>query len=126
VTKRVGALIGGALAVWAAAYLPARYFGGQRAVVYSLTALLLCLIPTALTLAWACRALAHSPSQAMLLVVGGTGLRMTFVLGAGLILYQAVPYFQQTSFWFWILGFYLVTLSLEMLLVRSLKPAGSA
>jgi hypothetical protein len=126
VTKSLGTLIGGAVAVWAVAFLPARLLGGEHAVVYSLTALILCLIPTAMTLAWASRALQRSPSQAMLLVVGGTGVRMTFVLGAGLILYQAVPYFQQTSFWFWILGFYLVTLSLEMLVVRRLKPAGSA
>jgi hypothetical protein len=126
VTKRLGTLIGGALAVWAVAYFPARALGGEREVVYSLTALVLCLIPAALTLIWASRALERSPSQAMLLVVGGTGVRMTFVLGAGLILHQAVPYFQQTDFWFWILGFYLVTLSLEMLVVRRLGPAGSA
>ena len=60
------------------------------------------------------------------MVASGTGVRVTFVLGAGLILNQAVPYFEQTSFWCWILGFYLVTLSLETLLVRSLKPAASA
>jgi hypothetical protein len=126
VTKALGTLIGGTFAAWALAYLPARLLGGERAVIYSLTALVICLIPTALTLAWACQTLGRSPSQSLRLVVGGTGVRVTFVLGAGLILNQAVAYFQQTSFWFWILGFYLVTLSLETLLVRGLKPGESA
>jgi hypothetical protein len=54
-------------------------------------------------------------------VLGGTGLRLFFVLGAGLVLTGAVPYFQLQSFWVWVLVFYLFTLALEMLLaIRSL------
>jgi hypothetical protein len=126
VTKALGTLIGVTIAVWAAAFLPARLLGGERAVIYSLVALFICLIPSAITLAWACRTIKYRPSQAFVVIASGTGVRVTFVLGAGLILNQAVAYFEHTSFWLWILGFYMVTLGLETLLVRSLKPAASA
>jgi hypothetical protein len=126
VTKALGTLIGGTIAVWAVAYLPARLLGGERAVVYSLVALLICLIPSAFTLVWACRTIKYRPSQAFVVIASGTGVRVTFVLGAGLILNQAVAYFEQTSFWVWILGFYMLTLGMETFLVRSLKPAASA
>ncbi|HEV8060761.1 MAG TPA: hypothetical protein VGP68_12850 [Gemmataceae bacterium] len=125
-TKALTILIGGTIAVWAAAFLPARLLGGERTLVYSLVALLICLIPSAFTLAWACRTIKYRPSQAFVVIASGTGVRVTFVLGAGLILNQAVTYFEQTSFWLWILGFYMVTLCLETLLMRGLKSAASA
>jgi hypothetical protein len=122
VTRALGILIGGTLAVWAAAYLPARFFGGQQVVAYSVAAMVICLIPTTLTLAWAHRMLTRSHSQALLVATGGTGIRMMFVLGAGLVLNQAVPYFEHVSFWAWIVGFYGLTLGLETYLLRNMKP----
>ena len=125
-TRSLGILIGVTVAVWAAAFLPARMLGGERTLIYSLVALVICLIPSVVTLIWACKTLKYRPSQAFTVIASSMGVRMTFVLGAGLILNQAVPYFEPMSFWFWILGFYMVTLALETLLVRNLKSAASA
>src|SRR5436305_1019600 len=83
------------MAVGLLAGLPARALGGgDAALVYSGTALLLCLAPMALTLAWADRALAGPPEQQLLLVLGGTGLRLALVLGAGGALFVWAPYYQ--------------------------------
>jgi hypothetical protein len=116
--QRLGTLIAATLALWALLFFPARYLGGQEAVFHSLVAAAVCLVPSSLTLAWASRNPARSADQQMLLLLGGTGVRMTFVLGVGLALYLAVSYFQQSSFWVWLLVFYLFTLGLEMVLLR--------
>jgi hypothetical protein len=116
-------LLVGSLGFWAAAVYPTRLLGGEPAVVYSAVAVGLCLVPTAATLLWAERAFRGSPEQQLLMVLGGTGVRMATVLGAGLVLYYAVPYFQQTSFWICLLVFYLFTLALEMVLLIKGLPA---
>ena len=102
-TRSLGILIGTTVAIWAARlFCPRGTLGGERAVVYSLVALIICLIPSVVTLIWACRTIKYRPSQAFAVIASSMGVRMTFVLGAGLILNQAVPYFEQLSFWFWI------------------------
>jgi hypothetical protein len=60
----------------------------------------------------------RSADQQLLLVLGGTGVRLLFVLGFGLGIYGTIPYFQQPSFWIWLLVFYLFTLALETVLLR--------
>jgi hypothetical protein len=117
VKKRVGLLIGGTLLAWAIAAYPAHLLGGDAALVYSVVALGLCLVPTALTLLWAEWSYQQSPEQQLTIVLGGTGVRMGIVLGVGLLLYVLVPYFQQPGFWVWLLVFYLFTLALEIVLV---------
>jgi hypothetical protein len=112
------ALIAGTLALWVLLFFPARYLWGQETAVYSLVAAVLCLVPASLTLAWASRKGTRSAAQQVNLVLAGMGVRMTFVLGIGLALSLAVPYFQQQSFWVWLLVFYLFTLGLEMVLLR--------
>ena len=42
-----------------------------------------------------------------------------FVIGAGMVLYQAAPTFTRDVFWFWIIFYYLATLALECALVLS-------
>jgi hypothetical protein len=125
VTKRVGLLIAATLAVWGVAVYPAWYQWGEPAVVYSSVAAVLCLLPTAATMLWAGWAYRQTPEQQLLMVLGGTGVRMGLVLGAGLILNTFVPYFQQQLFWVWLLVFYLLTLALEMILVVKGQPAAS-
>jgi hypothetical protein len=116
--KRLVTLIAGTFALWALLFFPARMLWGESAVIFSLVAMGLCLIPTSLTLLWATRPGKRSPQDQVLLVFGGTGMRMAFVLGGGLALYMGLAYFQRTSFWLWVLVFYLFTLALEMLLLR--------
>lgn len=101
---------------------------GSAAVGYSLTALLLCVLPASLTLFWSSRALDRDPQQAILLALGGTGIRMFFVLVAGLGLYQMVPYFKTYGPFFWVvvLIFYLFTLALEMTILLAGRSQSQA
>lgn len=115
--KRLALLIAGLSAAWLLAAYPAYLVWGETAVVYSAVALALCLLPTAATLAWAGWADRQSAEQQLGMVLGGTGVRMFFVLGAGLVLYYSASYFQHQSFWLWILAFYMIALTLETLLI---------
>jgi hypothetical protein len=61
------------------------------------------------------RALLKLPPQ--LILLGGTGVRMVVVLGAGVLLSVLVPFFGGEglyAFWGWILIFYVFTLVLEI------------
>jgi len=118
-------LIGGALAFWLLAGLPARMLGGgDQALVFSGAAVLLCLPPMAATLLWAGWARDKAPADQMIMIAGSTGARMAFVLGGGLVLFLAVPYFQgQASFWVWVLVVYLFTLALDVGLMLAMRPA---
>src|SRR5437588_221513 len=80
-------------AFWLLLALPARRLGGgDAAVVYSGTALALCLVPAVVTLLWAGWALDKSPEQQLTLVLGGTGMRLFVVLGSAWALFASVPY----------------------------------
>jgi hypothetical protein len=118
VTGRLGWLIGLSLALWVVVAVPSRWLWGDAAAVYSGVALLLCLAPTALTLVWSDWAFRQSAVQQLVVVLGGTGVRMAFVLAAAWALVTWVPYFQlQPGFWAWVLGAYLATLALETVLM---------
>jgi hypothetical protein len=133
VTKRLGLFLAGAAAIWAITFAIAwagiLTSGGEvwseqltALLVSSLAAMLLCLIPTTLTLLWSSWGLKQTPDQQLAVVLGGTGIRMFFVLGLGLLLSQSVPLLRerQIIFWVWLLIYYLATLALEMvLLVRA-------
>ena len=141
--RRVGWLVGATLAFWLIILMLAHRFwkdavwhdplvlaGGEtteliipRADVYSGVAVLLCLLPSVGTLLWSLWAVEQGPAQQLATVLGGTGLRMGFVLLVGLALYAFVPAFQdRPSFWAWVLVFYLLTLALEMGLLLA-RPA---
>jgi hypothetical protein len=135
VIGRLGALFGWTLAAWAIAVYPAHLLWGDpearlwndSLAFYSLAAAVLCLIPTGLTLAWASWAARQSSEQQLMMTLGGTGLRMAFVLASGLLLFFRVPYFHEPGFWGWILAFYLFTLALEMTLILTGRaPAGGS
>lgn len=118
-TRRLLFLVGGCAAFCLFVGLPARHLGGgDRALVYVATALLLCMVPATITLVWGERALSQSPDRQLILVLGGTGVRMAFVLLAGWALFQWAPYYeQQASFLIWLLVCYLFTLALDMTLL---------
>jgi len=117
-------LIGGTLAFWLLAGLPARVLGGgDVALVHCGTALLLCLLPTAATLVWAERTLGQAPDQQLLLMLGGTGLRLFLVLPAGWALFAWAPYYQgRTGFLLWLVVCYLFTLTLDVALLLAGRP----
>lgn len=122
-------LLGGGLAGWVLVSLPARALldtsQAERVVVYFGVCLLLCLVPAAVTLCWARRALAQSPESQLTAVMGGTGVRMFVTLLAGWLLTEQVPFFRDASFWNWLLAAYLLTLALEITLLLAGRPAAA-
>jgi hypothetical protein len=122
--RRVLWLIAGSLAFWLLLALPARMLGGgDKAIIFSGTALLLCLVPAVGTLIWTAWGLQARPEQQLTMILGSTGLRVFLVLGAGLLISKCIPYYEeQTSFWIWLLVLYLFTLALEMGLLLNVRP----
>jgi hypothetical protein len=114
VIRTVALLLGGTVAFWLVTAYPTYLLGGEEALAYSATAAALCLLPMAGTLLWANWALRGTPEQALAAVMGGTGLRMVFVIGVAIALHQAAPYFHSRGFLLWVIVFYLMTLTLEM------------
>jgi heme/copper-type cytochrome/quinol oxidase subunit 3 len=126
VTRRLLVLIGGSLAFWILVALPARAAWGDSAVVYSATALALCLVPAAFTLAWATWAAKQPADKQLTMVLGGTGVRLFGVAIGAVALIQWVPYFRQyetPGFWAYLAVFYLFTLILETILTVAGRPA---
>lgn len=122
-TRRLLFLVGGSAAFWLLVGLPARHLGGgDSAFGFIGTALLLCLVPAVVTLLWGETALRQTPDKQMILVLGGTGLRMAFVLLAGWTLHQCVSYYEPSSFLIWLIVGYLFTLALDMTLLLVGRP----
>ena len=63
---RLGILVIGTLAIWAIVVIPARAYGGDRALVYSAVAAVLCLVPNIGTLLWADRVVNQGAEQQLL------------------------------------------------------------
>ena len=121
--RRLFFLLGGAAAFCLLVGLPARHLGGgDAALVFIATALVLCLAPACVTLLWGEHALRQSADKQLVMVLGGTGVRMAFVLLAGWALYQYVPYYQQSRFLIWLAVCYLFTLALDMTLLLAGRP----
>jgi hypothetical protein len=122
--RRLLLLLLGTLTFWVLVAVPARALGGgNAAVVLSGTALLLCIVPMAGTLAWTDWALRQGPERQMVAVLGGTGLRMFVVLAGGWLLHSTVPYYQQhPGFWMWLVVCYLFALTLDMILILAGRP----
>jgi hypothetical protein len=125
-SSRLLLLIGGALAFWLLAALPARHLGGgDVAVAYSGTAVLLCLVPAVATLVWAGYANKQGPREQLTVVLGSTGLRLFGVALAAMALRRLVPFYrEEDGFWTWLIVSYLVVLALEVALLLGGRPPG--
>jgi hypothetical protein len=123
VTRRLGYLLAASLGVWAATAYPAYLLGGGPGVVRSALALGLCLLPAALTLCWAEWTFRRAPDQYLLTVLGGTGLRLFVVLGGALALQAAVADLRGRGFLLWVLAFYLITLTFEVVCLLAGRTA---
>ena len=122
--KQLVYLIASTLAFWVIVVYPARLLWGDSAVLFSATAGLLCLVPTAGTLAWYLKAFHGAPETQLLAVLGGTVVRMVVVGGIGMVLFHTIPELQYQRFWLWVLAFYLFTLTLEMVLITRHAATG--
>jgi hypothetical protein len=124
VIRRLALLIGGSTIFWILAALAGRSLWGNIAVVYSGVAAVLCLIPTALTMAWAGCVRQGSPEQQLIRMLAATGMRIVVVLAGTLALYRLFPYFhERQGFLVWVVVFYLFTLGFETLLLVSGRSA---
>jgi hypothetical protein len=117
VNRHLKTFVVGALAFWAVVAYPALRFGGSAVFVYTLVALGLCATPTAALLLACSQLERRAAGERLLIMLGGTGLRLIVVLGVGVALYAAVPYFQQAVFWICLLVFYSYLLGLEVYLL---------
>jgi len=124
--RRVLLLIVLTLALWVVLVIPARRAWGDEAVLDSGIAAALCLAPAALTLLWAERDRKRSPDQQLVMILGGTAVRLFAVLAGGYAAYLVVPGLREREtpgFWTWVGGFYLATLFLETMLAVAGRPA---
>jgi hypothetical protein len=114
----------GVAALWLLVALPARYLGGgDGAVAQSGLAALLCLMPATAVMAWSQWAFRKGGDQQLYAVLGGGGVRMFFVLGAGFLLSEVLGWYRgQIGFWIWLGVFYLSTLALEIVLLLRSSP----
>jgi hypothetical protein len=114
-------LVSATVLFWVLVAIPVRYLlGGEWTYLYSGTAMLLCLVPGVLTMLWAIRAGQSDPQQQLLMVLGGTGVRLFGVLTVAYLLWQNVAVFhEEGGFLLWLVVFYMVTLAVELQLVLS-------
>lgn len=120
-------LVGGTVVFWALLTYPARLVWPEDPTFqWSMTAAVLCLVPTALTLAWTRWAYKGQAEQQLLAVFGGTAARMGVVIVVGMVLFLSIKEFEYQRFWLFVIVYYLFTLALEMVLVVRGTAAGPA
>ena len=116
--------------LWALTGVPARYMLDEElTLIHSGTAMLLCMVPGIIILAWADWAFRHDNEQQLLMILGGTGLRLFGVLAVAMLLYFNVPPFRAAlGFLVWLVVYYLFTLTMELLLLLQARsgPGRSA
>lgn len=112
--SRAGQLIGLSFLVWVLCSFPAKWIWGEGMLLQSGVALGLCLIPAAISAIAVERLQNRSAELRVGVQLLGAFVRMAFVLGMGAALYKSVADFQKTSFWLWLIGAYLFTLTVEI------------
>lgn len=118
---RCGLLVAAAVVTWAMATVPAWWLGGRAAIEGLTIAGVLCLLPGCLMFLFGVRMVA-SDSQVPMVVLGGAGLRMLFVLVGMLAVQSLRPELGFREFVVWLLVFYLAMLTVETVLVLK-RPA---
>lgn len=113
---RCGWLVAATVVLWLALAGPAWYVAGRDGIIGLSTAALLCLVPGCTVFGLAA-SYGPSGSQVPLVILGGTVLRMVFVL-LGLVIVQTLnPHLGFREFIVWLLVFYLCLLAVETCLV---------
>jgi hypothetical protein len=112
---RCGMLAAATVGLWILLAAPAWSLAGRSGLEGLTFAAVLCLVPGCLVFAVAAR-FADTPSKGALVVLGGTVVRMLFVLIGVLVLKDLRPDLGFREFVVWLLAFYLATLLVETLL----------
>ena len=116
-------LVACSVALWGILAGPIYLLLGEQHLLFSAVAAGLCLAPMMVTQVWCDAVLGKSPEQQLAAVMGGTAFRMVFVVGIGMVLFSCTEEFAAAGFWLWIIGFYLWTLTVEMVLVARRQTA---
>ena len=74
------------------------------------------------TLVWAGLARGSTPEGQLLVIVAGSGIRMIFVIVAGVLLHQTIPALEDDRFLLWVVFFYLATLAISRLAPHTPAP----
>ena len=112
--KSAALLLLGSLGLWALAFIPCRWLGGEQAVMQSTVALGLTLLPALTTLLWAKWAFRNAPEMQLLAVLGGSVFRTGIALGGAYALLRAFPDAFDNALLVLLAVFYLGILFLEI------------
>jgi hypothetical protein len=113
---RCGWLCLTALGLCVVLVLPAWFIAGREGVIGLSAAAVLCVIP-GLVVFWIAASFGAAGTEVPLVILGGTALRMVFVL-LGMVIVQSLdPRLGFREFIVWLLVFYLVLLAVETCLV---------
>jgi small-conductance mechanosensitive channel len=110
------------ITLWLFLAYPARHWAGELGLVYISVSAILCVIPSIVMLGFAAWSANPSPERQLAIVLGGTLVRMTFVMAAALTLYLAAAAFSSAWFWMAVAVFYLFTLAVETFLMVRMQP----
>ena len=125
--RRLGTMLTAPLALWVLLAVPVRYLADDdNAWAHSGVAMLLCLVPAALTFFVADRLMRRDPQQGSMVLLGATGVRLFGVLLVALVLVFTVPLFARGRFFVWLLVFYFFTLALELTLLLRGRPSSDS
>jgi len=122
---RCGWLSAAAVVLWLALLGPAWFVAGREGLIGLSSAAVLCLVP-GWTVFWIAAAYGVAGAEVSLVILGGTALRMVFVL-LGMVVVQSVnPRLGFREFIVWLLVFYLSLLAVEtcLVLLRSTSRNG--
>ena len=122
---RCGWLSLAAVVLWLALSGPAWFVAGREGLIGLSSAAALCLVP-GWTVFWIAAAYGAAGAEVPLVILGGTALRMVFVL-LGMVVVQSVnPRLGFREFTLWLLVFYLSLLAVEtcLVLLRSASRSG--
>jgi hypothetical protein len=115
--KRLFLLVGSCLLLWFLLAGPVFVGLGEQQLLFSAVAAGICLLPAAATMFWCELSVGKTPEAQFAVALGGTAVRMVFVVGLGMLLYFGLSGFRSAGFWLWVIGYYLVTLVIEVVLL---------
>lgn len=121
---KCGQLTAAAVGLWILCVAPAWSLGGRDGLVGLTVAGLLCLVPGWLVFFAASRC--SDTTKMALVALGGTGLRLVFVLIGALVVRDNFPNLGFREFVVWLLVFYLAMLLVETLLAIRMSAAGAS
>jgi predicted neutral ceramidase superfamily lipid hydrolase len=113
--RRCALLLGIACGAWVVLSWPAWRLAGADGLTGLSIAAALCTVPGLIVFALA--AAMRGPSQGVVIALGGTALRLVFVLVGALAVQAVQPQLRFREFLVWLLAYYVIMLAAETLLV---------